>query len=118
MVSLIEMLLNTTSSDPPLPVSTAELPHGTLAQDTPYELHMRDRVSIKSMLNFLKGVRYPYIRGHTFFLLRSSLCQMLDVPTASAYLQVNEHDGPPIFFWLLDMTAHTRRTSEGSRHKA
>ncbi len=70
------------------------------------------------MVNFLKGVGDPYIREQTFFLLRSTLFLMVEVPTAAAYLQENEDEGPPIFFWLLDMAANIRRTSDGFRHKA
>ncbi len=43
---------------------------------------------------------------------------MVNVPTAAAYFQENENDGPSIFAWLLDMAANIRRTSEGSRRKA
>ncbi len=39
---------------------------------------------------------------------------MVQVLTAAAYLQENEHGGPTIFVWLLDMAANIRRTSEGS----
>ena len=108
---VVEVLLNTTANDPPFPESTYELPQGASVEDTTFELHIRHRVIIYSMLNFLKGVRDSYIREHTFFLLCSTLCLMLDVPTAAAYLQENENDGPPIFVWLLDMAANIRRTS-------
>ncbi len=70
------------------------------------------------MVNFLKGVSDPHIREHTFFLLYTNLCLMVEVPTTAAYLQENEHGGPPIFFLLLDMAASIRRTSEGSRRSA
>ncbi len=101
-----------------LPQSAPELPQGTSPADTPFELHIRDRVIVISMVNVLKGVRDAYIPEHTFFLLRSTLCLMVDVPIAAAYLQKNEKDGPPIFFWLLDMTADIRRTSGSSRSKS
>ena len=47
------MPLNTTVNDSPLPDRTAELPHGNLAEDTSVELHIRDRVIINSIVNFL-----------------------------------------------------------------
>ncbi len=112
------MPLSTTTNDIPLPESTIELPQGTLAEDAPFVLHIRDRVIINSMVNFLKGVRDPYIREHTFYLLRSTLLLMVEVPTAATYLRENEDEGPPIFVWLLDMATNIRRTSEGSCCKA
>ncbi len=70
------------------------------------------------MVNFLKGVCDPYIRECTFFLLRTNLCFMVEVPTAATFLQKNEDEGPPKFVWLLDMAANICRTSEGTRRKA
>ncbi len=70
------------------------------------------------MVNFLKGVRDQYVREHNFFLLRSTLLLMLEVPTAATYLQDNEDEGTPVLVWLLDMAANIRRTLEGSRRKA
>ena len=67
---------------------------------------------------FLKGVRDQCIREQTFFPVRSTLLLMVEVPTAATYLQENEDEGPPIYFWLLGMAANIRRTSEGSRRKA
>ena len=84
----------------------------------PFELHIRDRVIINSMVNFLKGVRDQYIRKHNFFLLRPTLLLIVEVHTAVTYLQVNEDVGPPIFVWLVDMASNIRRTSEGSLHIA
>ena len=112
------MPLNTTTNDPVLPEGTKELPQGTLAEDTLFELHIRARVIVNSMVNFLKGVRDSYIRDHTLFLLCSTLCLMVNVLTAAAYLQENENDGPPIFLSLLYMAANLRRRSEISRRKA
>ncbi len=109
---------NTTTNDTLLPESSTELPQGTLAEDAPFELHICDQFIINSMVNFLKGVRNPYIREHSFSLLRSTLCLMMEVPIATAYLQENEDEGLPIFVWLLDMPANICRTSEGSRRKA
>ena len=43
---------------------------------------------------------------------------MVEVPTATANLQENEHEGSPIFFWLLAMAANICRTSEGSCRRA
>ena len=118
------MPLNTPVNDLPLPGSTTELPQstpewprGTSAEDTLFELHIRDRVIVNSMVNFLKGVLDAYISEHAFLLLRSTLTLMLDVPTTAAYLQENENDGRPIFVWLLDTAANIHRTSEGSRVK-
>ncbi len=107
------MQTNTTASDPPLLVSTIELPHGTLAEDTPFELHIRDRAIINSMVNFLNEVCDPHIREHTIFLLGFPLCIMVEAPTAVAHRPENEHGGPPIIVWLLDMAANERRNSEG-----
>ncbi len=69
----VEVPLSTTTHDTPLPESTTEFSQSTLAEDAPFELHIRDRVIINSVGNFWKGVRDPYIRAHTFFLLRSNL---------------------------------------------
>ena len=112
------MPLNTTVNDPLLPRSTEKLSQGAPAADTTFELHNRNRFIINSMINFLKGVRDPYIGEHTFFLLRSTLLSMIQVSTAAVYLQENEDEGPPIFFWLLDMASNIRRTSDGSRCEA
>ncbi len=91
------MPLNTTKNDIPLAESTKGLPRSTLAEDAPFEFHIRYRFLTNSIVNFLKGVRDPYIHGHNFFLLRSNLCLMVEVRNAAAYLQENEHRGPPIF---------------------
>ena len=98
------MPLNTPVNDLLLPGSTIELQQsalelrrGTSAEDTSFELHIRDRVIVNSMVNFLKGVRDGYICEHAFFLLRSTFCLMVDVPTAAPYLRENENEGPPIF---------------------
>ncbi len=64
---VVEVPLNTTSNDPPFPESTIELLQGASAEYTTFELHIRDRVIINSMVNFLKGVRDSYVREHTFF---------------------------------------------------
>ncbi len=94
-----------------LPESNTELPHNTLADDAPFELHIRDRIIINATENFLKGVRDPYIRERTFLLLRFYLYLMVEVPTAAAYLQENDHGGPHIVFWMLKVAANIRRTS-------
>ncbi len=114
----LKFLLNPTINDHPLPDSTAEFPQGATAEDTTFELHIRDREIIISMVNFLEGVRDPYTRGHICFLLRSTLLLIVEVTSAAAYLQENEHDGPLNFVWLLDMDANKRRIYESYRRKA
>ena len=64
---VVEVPLNTTVNDPPFLEGTIELPQGASAEDTTFELHIRDRVIINSMVNFLKRVRDSYICEHTFF---------------------------------------------------
>ncbi len=59
---VVEVPSNTATNDTLLPASTTELLQGTLAEDAPFELHIWNRVVINSMMNFMKGVRYPYIR--------------------------------------------------------
>ncbi len=115
---VVEVPLNTTTNDSPLPESTTELQQGTFSEDAPFELHIRYRVIIYSMVKLLKCVRDPYIRKHTFLLLRSNLCLTVEFPTATAYLQQNEHGGPCTFACMLDMAVNIRRTSEGSGRRA
>ncbi len=50
------------------------------------------------MVNFLKGVCDPYICEHSFFLLGSTPCLMMEFPAAAAYFQENENVAPQIFF--------------------
>ncbi len=104
----VEVPLNATANDTPLPEGTTELPQGTLAEDATFELHIRDRVIINSIVTFLKGFRDLYICEDTFFLLHPNLCLMMEVPTEAAHLQKNEHGDPPIFVSMLDMAANIR----------
>ncbi len=57
-----EVHLNTTVNDLPYRRVLYDYRKVLQLQNTPSELHIRDRVIINSMVNFLKGVRDPFIR--------------------------------------------------------
>ncbi len=81
---VLEVPLKTTTNDSTLAESTAELPQGTLAEDNPFEFHICDQVMFNSIVNFLRVLHDPYFCEHASLLLRSSLCLMMEVPTAAA----------------------------------
>lgn len=87
-------------------------------QEIPYVLIARDRVIMNSVVNFIRGIRDPFIRAQAHSMLRSLLVLMVKVPEAATFLQENETLGPSLFIAMLDMADNIRRVPNESRRRA